>query len=50
MRNRGRPDCATPIRSPAPRSFKSSSAMRKPSSVARMISSRAFAVSPSGGS
>ena len=37
-----------PSTSPSPRSFKSSSAMRKPSSVSRMIARRAFAVSPSG--
>ena len=40
--------CRVPSTSPSPRSRKSSSAMRKPSSVSRMIASRALAVSPSG--
>jgi hypothetical protein len=39
-RNRGSPDCAVPIRSPAPRIARSSSAMRKPSSVSRIVVSR----------
>ena len=47
-RKPGMPDWRVPSTSPSPRSRKSSSAMRKPSSVSRMISSRALAVSPSG--
>ena len=44
----GMPLCRVPSTSPSPRSRKSSSAMRKPSSVSRMIASRALAASPSG--
>ena len=40
----GMPLCRVPSTSPSPRSFRSSSAMRKPSSVSRMMASRAFAV------
>ena len=47
-RKPGMPDWRVPSTSPSPRSRRSSSAMRKPSSVSRMISSRALAVSPSG--
>ena len=46
--NSGMPLWRVPRSSPAPRSRKSSSAMTKPSSVSRMVFSRAFAVSPSG--
>ena len=38
----GRPDCRVPSTSPSPRRRRSSSAMRKPSSVSRIISSRAL--------
>ena len=47
-RKPGRPLCRVPSRSPSPRSLRSSSAMRKPSSVSRKMASRALAVSPSG--
>ena len=47
-RKPGMPLCRVPSRSPSPRSRRSSSAMRKPSSVSRMMASRALAVSPSG--
>ena len=40
--------CRVPSRSPSPRSRRSSSAMRKPSSVSRMMASRAPASLPSG--
>jgi len=46
--NPGMPDCRVPSTSPSPRSRRSSSAMRNPSSVSRRIWMRAFAVSPSG--
>jgi uncharacterized membrane protein len=42
------PDWRVPSTSPSPRSFRSSSAMRNPSSVSRMMASRACATSPSG--
>ena len=44
----GRPLWRVPSTSPSPRRRRSSSAMRKPSSVSRRMASRALAVSPSG--
>ena len=44
MRKPGMPLCRVPSTSPSPRSRKSSSAMRKPSSVSRRMASRALAV------
>ena len=46
-RNPGMPDCRVPSTSPSPRRRRSSSAISKPSSVRRMVSIRARAVSPS---
>ena len=48
-RNAGKPLCRVPSTSPPPRSRRSSSAMRKPSSVSRRIARRCRATSPSGG-
>ena len=48
MRKPGMPLCRVPSTSPSPRSRRSSSAMRKPSSVSRKIASLALAIGPSG--